>query len=166
MKSNETPAQESVHISEWTLGMWLHESDSCSIVSDSLWPHGLYWNSPGQNTEWVAYPFSSRSSWPRNRTRVSCIAGGFFTNWAICYSQKFFVLPRGGSRENKHEELHERRRNKRREEKQNTLRLFSLRALPAGNWPIQTWTPPLGESLVTKAGYWQRRYKIEGTCEP
>ena len=33
--------------------------------------------------EWVAYPFSSRSSWPRNRTRVSCIAGGFFTNWAV-----------------------------------------------------------------------------------
>ena len=33
--------------------------------------------------EWLAYPFSSRSSWPRNRTRVSCIAGGFFTNWAI-----------------------------------------------------------------------------------
>ena len=33
--------------------------------------------------EWVAYPFSSRSSWPRNWTRVSCIAGGFFTNWAI-----------------------------------------------------------------------------------
>ena len=33
--------------------------------------------------EWVAYPFSSRSSWPRNRTGVSCIAGGFFTSWAI-----------------------------------------------------------------------------------
>ena len=33
--------------------------------------------------EWVAYPFSSRSSWPRNRTGVSCIAGRFFTNWAI-----------------------------------------------------------------------------------
>ena len=29
--------------------------------------------------EWVAYPFSSRSSQPRNQTRVSCIAGGFFT---------------------------------------------------------------------------------------
>ena len=28
--------------------------------------------------EWVAYPFSSGSSWPRNWTRVSCIAGGFF----------------------------------------------------------------------------------------
>ena len=24
-----------------------------------------------------------QSSWPRNPTRVSCIAGGFFTNWAI-----------------------------------------------------------------------------------
>ena len=34
--------------------------------------------------ECVAYPFSSRSSLPRNRTGVSCIAGGFFTNWAMC----------------------------------------------------------------------------------
>ena len=33
--------------------------------------------------EWVGYPFSSRYSWSRNRTRVPCIAGGFFTNWAI-----------------------------------------------------------------------------------
>ena len=33
--------------------------------------------------EWVPYPFSSGSSWARNRTGVSCIAGGFFTNWAI-----------------------------------------------------------------------------------
>ena len=37
--------------------------------------------------EWVAYPFSSRSSWPRNRTRVSCIGGRFFTNWAIKEAQ-------------------------------------------------------------------------------
>ena len=100
-------------------------SESHSVVSDSLWPHGLYspWNSPGQNTgvgnlshlqgivptqgsnpslphcwqilyqlchkrshrilEWVAIPFSSGSSQPRNQIRVSCIAGGFFTNWAI-----------------------------------------------------------------------------------
>ena len=32
--------------------------------------------------EWVAYPSSRGSSWPRNRTRVSCIAGRFFTSWA------------------------------------------------------------------------------------
>ena len=33
--------------------------------------------------EWVTYPFSKGFSRPRNWTRVSCIAGGFFTNWAI-----------------------------------------------------------------------------------
>jgi len=33
--------------------------------------------------EWVAYPFSSGFSRPRNRTGVSRIAGEFFTNWAI-----------------------------------------------------------------------------------
>ena len=33
--------------------------------------------------EWVASPFSSGSSRLRNRTRVSCITGGFFTTWKI-----------------------------------------------------------------------------------
>ena len=103
----------------------LSESESQSVVSDSLQSHGLYspWNSSGQNTglsslsllqgifpnqglnpgllhckqilyqlsrkwslrilEWVAYPFTIGSFWPRNRTRVSCNAGRFFTNWAI-----------------------------------------------------------------------------------
>ena len=141
------------------------ESESRSVVSNSLWPNGLYspWNSPGQNTgvdslsliqgnlpnpgieartptlqadslpaepqgkpknagvdslsllqgifltqesnhgllhcrqilyqlshqgslrilKWVAYPFSSRSSHPRNQTGVSCVAGSFFTNWTL-----------------------------------------------------------------------------------
>ena len=109
----------------WRINKHFYYSESHSVVSDSLWPHGLYspWNSPDQNSgvgslsllqgifptqgsnpgllhyrrilyqlshkgspeilEWVAYPFSSRSSQPRNPTRVSCIAGGFFTNWAI-----------------------------------------------------------------------------------
>ena len=30
--------------------------------------------------EGVVFPFSSGSSRPKDRTRVSCIAGGFFTN--------------------------------------------------------------------------------------
>ena len=97
------------------------ESENLSVMSNSLWPHGLYslWNSPGQNAgvgslslpqgifptqgsnpsllhcrwvlyqlrhqgsprilEWVAYPFS-KSSQPRNQTRVSCISGRFFTS--------------------------------------------------------------------------------------
>ena len=32
--------------------------------------------------EWVAYSFSSGSSWPRNRSGVCCIAGRFCTDWA------------------------------------------------------------------------------------
>ena len=31
--------------------------------------------------EWVVYPFSRGSSWPRNWTGVSCIAGGFPPSW-------------------------------------------------------------------------------------
>ena len=47
--------------------------------------------------EWVAYPFSRGSSWPRNQTGVSCIAGRFFTNWAIkeahsCYIKIHYIL--------------------------------------------------------------------------
>ena len=103
-------------------------SESHSVMSDSLWPRGLYspGNSSGPNTgvgslsllqgifptlgsnpglphcrwilyqlshqgsprilEWVAYPFSSGSSCSRNWTGVSCIAGGFFTNWTISLS--------------------------------------------------------------------------------
>ena len=44
----------------------------------------LYWLSHQGSpriVEWVAYPFSGGSSQPRNRTGVSCIAGGFFTSW-------------------------------------------------------------------------------------
>ena len=33
--------------------------------------------------DWVAFPFLRGSSQPRNRTRVSFIAGGFFTTWAM-----------------------------------------------------------------------------------
>ena len=33
--------------------------------------------------EWVAISFSRGSFRPRNRTRVTCIAGRFFTNWTM-----------------------------------------------------------------------------------
>ena len=33
--------------------------------------------------EWVAFPFSRRTSQARDRNQVSHIAGQFFTNWAI-----------------------------------------------------------------------------------
>ena len=42
--------------------------------------------------KWVPYPLSSGSSWPRNQTGLSCIAGRFFTNWAIREAPKSWVL--------------------------------------------------------------------------
>ena len=57
------------------------ESETRSVVSNFLQPHGLYspWNSPGQNTGVLAFPFWG-SSQPRDRIQVSRIAGGFFTS--------------------------------------------------------------------------------------
>ena len=65
-------------------------SVSHSVMSDSLWSLVLY-SPPGSSVpgilqarilEWVAIPSSRASSWPRDRTQVSCIAGWFFTIWA------------------------------------------------------------------------------------
>ena len=58
----------------------------------------LYWLSHQGSPrilEWVAYPFSRGSSWPRNQTRVSCIAGRFFTIFTLklsCISLHFSTL--------------------------------------------------------------------------
>ena len=49
----------------------------CSPPGSSV--HGI---SQARILEWVAIPFSRGSSWPRNWTCVSCIAGRFFTIWA------------------------------------------------------------------------------------
>ena len=48
----------------------------CSPPGSSM--HGIL---QARILEWVANPFSSESSWLRDRTRVSCIAGRFFTIW-------------------------------------------------------------------------------------
>ena len=56
------------------------ESESHSVMSDSLQSHGIL---QARILEWVAYPFFRGSSQPRYRTGVSCIAGRFFTNRAI-----------------------------------------------------------------------------------
>ena len=60
------------------------ESESRSVIADSLQPHWLVHGILQAGIlEWVAFPFSRRSSQPRDRAQVSHIAGGFFTNWAI-----------------------------------------------------------------------------------
>ena len=127
MKQGVTPILLWVELIKREKTKW---RESCSVVSNSLWSHGIYspWNSPGQNTgvgslsllqgiistqglnpcllhwgqilyqlshkgnprilEWVAYPFSSGSFQSRNRTGVSRIASGFFTNWTIMEAPK------------------------------------------------------------------------------
>ena len=65
------------------------ESVTCSVMSDSLRPHGLC--SPQGSSvhgilrerilEWVAIPFSKGFSCPRDQTQFSCIARRFFTIW-------------------------------------------------------------------------------------
>ena len=62
----------------------MNESESRSVVSNSLWPHGVCspWNSPGQNTGVGSHFFLQGSSQPRDRTQVSCTAGRLFTIWA------------------------------------------------------------------------------------
>ena len=64
-------------ISFFYLTIWVSESHS--VVSNCLRPHGIL---QAKITDWVAGPFSRRSSQPRDWTQVSRIAGRFFTNWA------------------------------------------------------------------------------------
>ena len=56
--------------------------ESRSVVSDSATPWTVYglWNSPGQNTGVGSLSLLQESSQPRDRTQVSHVAGGFFSN--------------------------------------------------------------------------------------
>ena len=49
----------------------------CSPPGSSV--HGI---SQARILEWVAISFSRGSTWPRDQTFISCIAGRFFTVWA------------------------------------------------------------------------------------
>ena len=67
------------------------ESESCSVLCDSLRPLGYSpWNSPGQNTVWVAFPFSGGSLQPRDWIQISHIAGRVFTSWATREAQEYW----------------------------------------------------------------------------
>ena len=57
-------------------------AQSCPTLCDPMdyTVHGIL---QARILEWIGFPFSRGSSQPRDRTQVSCIAGGFFTNWAI-----------------------------------------------------------------------------------
>ena len=92
------PGSNCRHISNLTthiLENWIKVKVSCTVMSVSLWPHGLLparllcpWNFPGKNTGVGCHFFSRESSPPRDWTWVSCIAGRFFTNWVTRKSHK------------------------------------------------------------------------------
>ena len=49
----------------------------CSLPASSV--HGIL---QARILEWIAIPFFRGSSWSRDQTQISCIAGKFFTIWA------------------------------------------------------------------------------------
>ena len=80
---------------QWNTEKWKWKSLSWVWLCDPMdcIVHGIL---QARILEWLAFPFSSGSSQPRNRTGASCIAGGFFTNWAMKeapISHKKEILP-------------------------------------------------------------------------
>ena len=80
---------------------WLKVKWSHLVVSDSLWPHGhnllgssVHGIFQARVLEWVAIFFSRGSSWPRDWTWVSCIAGRHFTIWATWEAPPWLNLTR------------------------------------------------------------------------
>ena len=63
----------------------------CSLPGSSV--HGTF---QARILEWVAISFSRGFSQPRNRTRVSCIVGRFFTNWAMREAFRGIAIPQSG----------------------------------------------------------------------
>ena len=62
----------------------------CSLSGSSV--HGIF---QARVLELIAISFSRGSSRPRNRTRVSCIAGRCFTVWATREASRILIFYRG-----------------------------------------------------------------------
>ena len=76
------PANQSVLVVQSSLTVC--EPIGCSLSGSSV--HGIL---QARVLGWVATPFSRVYSWPRDWTRVCCIAGRFFTVWAT----NCFLIP-------------------------------------------------------------------------
>ena len=79
---------------KWTQQSVRYESPGCDRCSGAHLVAGRRIDGSGQRVvlEWVAIPFSRGSSWPRDRTRVSCIAIRFFTVWATWGAPKRIIV--------------------------------------------------------------------------
>ena len=61
---------------------WVKVAQSCPTLCNPM-DYAVHGILQARILEWVAFPFSKGSSQPRDQTQVSCIAGRFFSNWAI-----------------------------------------------------------------------------------
>ena len=68
---------ECVHVWVTQLCLTVCDPMDCSPPGSSV--HGIL---QARVLEWIATSFSRGSSWSKDQTQVSCIAGGFFTIWA------------------------------------------------------------------------------------
>ena len=64
----------------------------CDLVDCSLPGFSIHGILKTRILEWVAIPFSRGSSWPRDWTQVSCIAGRFLMVWAIRETLKSEII--------------------------------------------------------------------------
>ena len=89
---SSVPGILQARILEWVTTCIETESESRSVVSDSLPPHDyrVHGILQARTLEWVASPFSRGSSRPRDQTQVSRIAGRFFTSWATREAQEYW----------------------------------------------------------------------------
>ena len=131
---------------------------SCSVVSNSLWPHGLQptrllrpWDFPGKSTGVGCHFLLQGSSQPRDQTQVSHIAGRCFTIWAtreeltsLSTYLNFFILTIEGGTSSKEPACQSRRRKK---------RVWSL-----------GWEDPLKEGMAAHSSF--LAWRIPWTEEP
>ena len=73
------------------------EIESCSVVSNSLWPNGLYspWNYPGHNTGVGSHSLlqgilPTRGLNPDLEPRSPALQADFFTSWATREAQEYW----------------------------------------------------------------------------
>ena len=80
----------------WLAGDWVTQScpTLCDPMDSSL-PGSVCGISQAGILGWVAISFSRESSWPRDGTQASCIAGGFFTDRTtqvgVCWAAWDFI---------------------------------------------------------------------------
>ena len=79
--------------------IYMYACQVTSVRSDSLWPYGPWsarllcsWDSLGKNTGVDCHFLLWESSWPRDRTHVSCIGRRILYHWATLWLLRSVIL--------------------------------------------------------------------------